>query len=296
MTDTNLYFGRPGSLITIQHPRSSVEATRARPSSVFLTGGGGARVGKIVGGKRRYVLSWDRLWRETFADLESFDQGHQGPGPFALLDPGRVNWLTVNQSAATSETSDTDNFTVSGSGVTIASESTTFDRGPRSLRCNFTYTASGAVTLDAPSAQWSGIPVVASTTALAFSVYHRGGGSDAIMTVVPKLRWLDIAGATLSTSSGAGGTSSSGAFAVTSVVATAPASAAYVLCSIDITGSSAGSILYLDRFQLQRDAVGAWYPGTGVLPVEVVSFTEMWPWQASDYRERPTLTLQEVGP
>lgn len=105
-----IWFGRPGDPIQLEHPRGGVRLTRDRPSAVFRTGSGGARVGQAIGGKREYQLNWQRLWYETYAALEGYYHGHEGPGPFALHDPGRPNWLTVNQSGATSQTNDPTGF------------------------------------------------------------------------------------------------------------------------------------------------------------------------------------------
>ena len=293
MARTPMYFGRPGSLFEIPHPRGGVRGTRERPVAIFKTAAGGARVGTSSGGVRQYVLAWEQLWYETFAQLESFDQGHEGPGPFALIDPGRINQLTVNQSSATSHLNATDNFTVAGSGGTLSSSLTAYNRGPRSLAWNFTFASSGALTLDSPTTDWPGIPVVADIP-LTFSFYAKGGGTDAVMALTPKLEWADANGTVLSTTSGSGLTTTT-SFQVTSVTGTPPASSAYVLCKIDATGQSAGSILYLDNFQLEAaSSVSTWRPGTGVMPVAVVSLVEEWPWEASTFRQGPALTLQEV--
>ena len=111
MPRTPMYFGRPGSLFEIPHPRGGARLTRDRPTSTFRTAAGSARVGKTSEGVRQYTLAWEQLWYETFAQLEAFDQGHEGPGPFALIDPGRINMLTVNQSSATSLLNDTAGLT-----------------------------------------------------------------------------------------------------------------------------------------------------------------------------------------
>jgi len=289
-----MYFGRPGALTEIPHPRGGARVTRVRSVATFPTADGGARVGKSSGGARQFTLGWEQLFYETFAELEAFDQGHQGPGPFALIDPGRINYLTVNQSSATSHLADTSNFTVSGSGSSLASSATAYDRGPRGLAWNFSFASSGALTLDSPSVSWPGIPVVADVP-LTFSLYHKGAGTDAVMSIVPKLEWADVNGAVLSTSSGSTGTSNSSAFQAASVTATPPASTAYALCKVDVTNQSAGSILYLDRFQLEAaSSATAWRPGTGVLPVTVVSVAEEWPWEATAFRRAPTMVLQEV--
>jgi hypothetical protein len=267
-----------------------------RPSAVFRTGSGGARVGRTISGKRQFSLDYTQLFYETYATMEAFHHGHQGPGPFVLHDPGRVNWLTPNQSGATSVYNDTSNFTVAGSGSNLASSSSAYHRGPRSLRWNFTYTASGALTLDTPAADWPGIPVIAGQ-ALAFSFYGEGAGTDAIMSLTPQLVWYDSAGVFVSTSSGSPVATSSSAWVSGSISDTPPATAVYVIPRILVTGQSAGSVLYLDEFQLERgSALSAWRPGTGVYPVQVISFAESWPWQASTYRNNPSFVVQEVGP
>lgn len=289
-----MYFGRPGALFEIPHPRGGVRSTRDRPASVFRTAGGQARVGKNVDGVRQYVLQWEQLWYETFAQLEAFDQGHEGPGPFALIDPGRINMLTANQSSATSVYNDTSNFTISGSGSTLSSSQVTYDRGPRSLAWTFAFTATGSCHLDSPSVDWPGIPVV-SGVALVFSLTAKGAGTDAVMSVTPKLEWYNTSGTLLSSNSGSALTTNSSAFQAASATATPPASAAYVLCKVDVTGQTAGSILYLDKFQLEAASTPtSWRPGTGVMPVAVMSVAEAWPWEASTFREGPVMTLQEV--
>lgn len=298
MTDTKIYFGRPGSLIEIYHPRGGLKAPRTRPRSVFNTAGGGVRVGQMAGGKRRYALNWESLQYADFSTLLAFDQGHEGPGPFALIDPGQRNQLTVNQSAATSELNGTDNFTAAGSGYSLSSESTTYRRGPRSLKLTIAYAAqSGTVTLDSPASDWYGVPVV--SRPYVFSFYVQGGGTDPIVTITPTLTWYSTTGATVSTSTGTPTPTASGSWAQMYVAATTPATAAYVQCSIAASGGtiSAASVLYLDQFQLEEgSAPTTWRPGTGVVPVQVLGLEDEWTWAGTDFRKGPTLLLQEVGP
>src|SRR5688572_24126545 len=198
-----MYLGRPGNLVAIPHPRRGVQRTRVRPRAVFATASGGNRMSQLPGGKRQITLTWSQLWYETYAALEAIDQGHEGVGPFVLIDPATVNLLTVNQSAVTGELNSTDNFTVAGSGSSIASDSSVLDRGPRSLRWNFAATSTGTLTLDSPSPDWHGFPVVAGK-AHRFWFTARGAGTDAIMTMTPAITWLDTAGATVSTTTGSG--------------------------------------------------------------------------------------------
>lgn len=297
MTDTAIYFGRPGSLITIQHPRGGFKAPRPRPRTPFTTVGGGVRVGQLAGGKRTYTLSYGSLQYTDFADLFAYDQGHNGTGPFVLLDPGQRNQLTVNQSSATSETNSSDNFTVAGSGVTLTSSSTTYRRGPRAAALNFTYAASGSLTLDTPAPDWYGIPVA--SRPYVFSFYALGGGTDAIVTLTPTLRWYSTAGAVLSTSTGTPTATNGSTWTQMYVNATTPASGAYALCSVTASAAtvSAGSIVYFDQFQFEEgSSPTTWRPGTGVMPVVPWSIEDQWIWTATDYRLSPVLILQEVGP
>jgi hypothetical protein len=297
VTDAGIYFGAPGNLTALPHPRGGVTATRVRPTFTYITGGGGARVSKVVGGRRQYTLGWDSLDLDTFSTLLEYDQGHRGPGPFCLFDPGQRNMLTVNQSSATSETNDTDNFTVGGSGYTLSSDSATYRRGPRSLKITAAYAAvSGTVTLDAPSSSWYGVPVLTSRAAV-LSMYAKGGGADAIVELTPRLTWYTTAGAVVSATSGAPATTSSGAWAQLYVTDTPPAAAAYALPSVVTTAGtvSAGAAVYLDQLQMEEGSTpGTWRPGTAVMPVQVMSLVDQWPWAHPDYRSGPAMVLQEV--
>lgn len=191
-----------------------------------------------------------------------------------------------------------DNFTVSLVGSAITSSSVLVNRGPRSLV--WTHTGVGVTVpilgLDSPSPTWPGIPVIAGQ-AVVFSATARGGGADPIATITPQLVWLDSAGAVVSTTSGTPVVTASGAWAAVGVTATPPATAYYVLCKIEGTsGATIGTIVYLDKFQLERGSTATtWRPGTGIFPVTVLSLNEQYPWQASTYRESPVLVLQETG-
>lgn len=298
MTHADIYLGRPGNLVAIPHPRNGIVRTRVRPRATFATASGGARVSQLPGGKRLFTLTWGQLWYETYATLEAIDQGHEGIGPFVLIDPATVNLLTVNQSAVTGELNSTDNFTLAGTGSSLATDSATVDRGPRSLRWDFTSTG-GTLNLDSPSPDWSGFPVVAGK-AHRFWFTARGAGTDAIMTMTPSIVWLDTAGATISTTTGSGVASASGSFgAIPYVGGTAPATAAYATLRVVVTAASSGSILYVGRAQFDHGSgqpvASDWRPGGAVCPVAPVSLSDEWPWEAHDYRRNPIMVLQEVG-
>lgn len=296
MTDMSIYLGRPGDLAVIPHPRNGVQRPRTRPTAVFGTGQGTARVSTVVDGARQYVLSWAQLQYATYSLLEAFHQGHEGPGPFALLDPSQQNWLLPNQASATSVVNDTDNFSVSGSGYTLSSDATVYRRGPRSLKVAIAYASqTGTVTLDPPTTSWYGVPVV--DRDIVFSYWAKGAGSDPTVILIPTLTWYDTAGSSLSTSTGTPTVTTSADWTQMSVTDSPPASAAYVGCSIVTSAGSisAASVLYLDQLQLEQGtAPGTWYPGTGVRPVQVVSLTDSWPFRSHDLRDQVTLTLQEV--
>src|SRR6188768_1662033 len=141
--DTRIYFGRPGLLAAIRSPKGTVAATRQRRVSTFELGVGGTAVDQMVGGARTYVISYEQLTRADWNTLEAFAQGHEGPGPFAFLDPGQRNMLPANMSGATSVTNDTDNFSIAGSGCTIASSDAYTDAGPRVLAWSLTNASPG---------------------------------------------------------------------------------------------------------------------------------------------------------
>lgn len=257
--DVTIYFGTPGNLTTLPQPRGGVKTTRVRPTFAFGTGGGGMRVSKVVGGRRQYALNWQSLDLDTFSTLLEYDQGHRGAGPFALLDPGQRNMLTVNQSSTTSETNDADNFTVGGSGYTLTSESATYRRGPRSLKIGMAYSGdTGTVTLDAPTSTWYGVPVVASR-ALVFSYWARSGDANSIRTLTPRLNWYNAAGVALSTTSGTPVVTSSASWTQMYATGTPPASAAYVQPSLRVN-----PFLNADPF-FETDASGWFSASAGIV-------------------------------
>lgn len=230
--EARIYFGRPGRLATLRSPRGSVDADRQRRISVFDLGVGGTSVDQMVGGARTYQISYEQLLRDDWATLEAFAQGHEGPGPFALLDPGQRNRLPANMSAATSVTNDTYNFSVAGTGSSIASDDTYDDAGPRALAWTMVNASLGASGTDALTPDWPssvfpyGVPAVVGQS-LCFSCWVRGGGGDPTVQLTPQLIYRDITGAALSTTSGTPVTTSSSAFTQMYVAATAPASTVY---------------------------------------------------------------------
>lgn len=254
--DTTIRFGRIGALTTLRSPRGGIEAPRSRRIAIFELGAGGVSVDQMVGGARTYQINYEQLTREDWAVLEAFAQGHEGPGPFALLDPGQRNRLPANMSGATSVTNGTDNFSIAGSGCTIASSSLYSDAGPRSLAWTFANSSPGstaALTPDWPSTVFPyGVPAVAGQS-MTFSCYVRGGGTDPVVTYTPQVIYKDITGTVLSTTSGTPVASASGAFAQMYATAVGPANTAYVDWRVGYTSGAASSAA--EDFEA---GVGAW--------------------------------------
>lgn len=289
---STIYFGQPGSLITLHHARGGHDTTRQRPIGQFRPGDGGYATERRVHGGRKYTLAYESLSREDFHTMLAYDQGHNGVGPWALLDPAQVNMLTVNQSSATSLLNETDNFSVAGSGWAITSSSALFRRGPRSLRMAATYAnQTGTVSLDSPYRGWHGIPVADRDHT--FGLYARTA-VDSAVSVAARIVCLDVNGATLSTTTGSVVTAGTGAWSQVFVTANADATAAYCNLSVIASGASAGALVYLDELQFEAaSAPTDWTPGTGVLPVVIEQLDEAWRWQWPDYRERPVFVLAE---
>ena len=141
--DTNIYFGRPGALTTIRAPRGSFAGSRQRRISVFELGVGGAAVDQMVGGARTYVISYEQLNRTDWAVLEAFAQGLEGPGPFALLDPGQRNMLPANVSGATSVTNGTGGFALTENSLILDTYTRSVSNGWGDTTTGQTYTLTG---------------------------------------------------------------------------------------------------------------------------------------------------------
>lgn len=299
--DPKCYFGKPGDLFQLPWPRGGIQAPHDRLTSTFRTGTGGYRVGRVLGGARAYALNWETLDVDSFAAIANYDHGHEGVGPFVLIDPSRINLLTVNQSSTTSDSGTVDDFTVATSNNTLASDRTTYlYRGPRALRWDFAETnpaSTPRLLLTPPYSGWYGIPVVIANNYI-FSGRIRGAGTDAIVTITFRITWYDSIGGVLSTNDGSGVATSSGAWATASVSAVAPAGCAYAGLELRATSStvSNGSKVLVDQLQFEvGTAITDWIPGTGLRPVSITSFTpEQMPWVEPTARRSPTLSLLEV--
>ena len=296
--DAGIYFGRPSQLRRLYDPFGGMLATIDIGSSVFVSGdGSGTNISKALGGARTYTLNYGVLGRANFEFLNAFQLGHMGTGPFVLLDPGRRNLLTGNQSSATSLTNDTRGFTVSGAGGSISSDSSLTTLFPRSLKWSFATAtpASASLLLDKPSSVWPGIPVTARPYTFWFWVL---GGTGAINFQLT-LKWMSLTGSTLSTSTSATYTSSTSNWLLAKLsVVSVPVGAVWVQPGIapDVSTIGSGEALYINSLQLNEgDGPDAsWAPGTGVYPVQMLTLPERYGFAEPGMLVSPTLTLQEL--
>lgn len=299
MNDNSIWFGRPGSLRQLWAPTGGMLVTRDRDTYIFGNKNGGSRTIKALNGARQIQLNYAALGRSNFEYLNAFAQGHQGPGPFILIDPGRRNMLTVNQSSATSQVGDTRDFAVSGIGGSIASDAsgTLASKLPKSLRWSFATStpATAVLTLSKPSSVVPGIPVLVRPHT--FWCYATATGSS--VTTALAVSWLSVTGSVLGTSTGtAVVVGTTGAPQLLSVTGTPPAGTVYCLASVTPTAASivAGDALYLGPFMLQEGSAPDrdWVPGTGVYPVTFVGIPEKYGFDEPGMLVSPTATLQEV--
>jgi hypothetical protein len=299
VTDSTIYFGTPGSLISLVWPRAGISAQRIRDTTTFPLGSGGMQVWKMLGGKRTYRFDYNTLDYASWAILMAYEQGHNGVGPFAVIDPGQRNMLTGNQSAATSLTNGTDNFTVAGSGGTVSSDSTLVLRGPRSLKWAWSVSTPAAATLslDSPDVSWAGIPIVLRPHTFSFQARAAAGSGPVSMQA--KMAYLTTAGGVNGSDTGNLTTATSAAWIAVTVTGTPGANSAYLNCSVVASAATiaSGEAINLDQFMLNEGSTAdaSWAPGTGVVPVQVMSLGDQQQFYDPGYRVSPVLVVQEVG-
>jgi hypothetical protein len=294
----SVYLGRPGSLVALPSTGLNVTPTTERVSAARTTIGGGRSRDYAPGVLRSWVLRWNVLDRALYGALEAFYAGLNGPGPFAFLDPGRTNLLTPNQSGATCVANGPDGFGVTGVGEALTSSSTTFERGPRSLAWSLpAVTTGGVLTVNAPNADWPGIPVVPGRS-YRFQCRVRGGGTDPVVDLAAKLRWADSANAQLQLDAGATVTTSAGAWQTATVTAVCPAGAWWLVPRDVATAATitAAATVFVDMPQLAMpdafDDGTVWRPGLGVPRVTLPQLDDA-PWWVSLHKTG--LLLEEVA-
>jgi hypothetical protein len=297
MADLDVYFGRAGQLRKLFNPSGGMIATRNLGTSIFPTASGGARVQRQLDATRQYSLNYGALGRENYDWLAAFAEGHFGVGPFVLLDPGRRNLLTANQSSGTSTSNDARQFTVTGTGGSLSSNATLTTPFPHVLKWSFATSspATAKLVLDKPSTIWPGIPIIPRPYVFWCMVLGSGGTVDFVMTI----EILDLAGNVLSTVNSSTITSSLTVWQMCMVRALSVGpTACWIRCSINPTVGTiaAGDALFLTAMMLNEGIVPdpQWAPGTGVYPVQVVSLPEQYGHAHPDMVVSPTLVLQEV--
>lgn len=299
----NVYFGRPGKLVTLPWPRGGIDRTPDRQTYDFLTGSGLRQVSRLAVASRAYTLTWEALHQDTFTLLEQHNLGANGPGPWAFIDPSAPNILPLNVAAATGLTLDASDLFTDGAayGVVGSNSTATFihrTTGNRSIRWLFsdpTVATTPLLKIRPQFRNWSGIPVLPGLS-YAFSSWLRVDGTvETSATVGMNLVWYDAVGAAISTSTGSTVAVTS-TWVQRSVIGTAPAGAFYVSPRWALTGSTmvTGGALYIDEPMLEQDSVvNDWAPGTGLRPVEIVSLSETVPFEAR-FRTSVQMGLREL--
>lgn len=294
-----LYLGRPGALVALPGMRRGAKPGLTRQAGIRTTIGGGRAVDYAPGVLRTYTLAWEALSRSDYELIAQFFLGHMGPGPFCLIEPGQSrNLLTVNQSSATAATNDTTGFGATGAGESLASTSTVWERGPRSLAWSLPAApAVGVLTLDAPNNAWLGIPCVPGRD-YRFQARLRGGGTDPAVDIAAKLRWGDITGTQVQLDGGVAVTTSAGGWVTATVTATCPAGGVYLVPRLVVTPATvtAAATVYVDKPQLAmpdaQDDGTVWGPGLGV---PRVSLPNLDPEYLFAHVLKTGLTLTEVA-
>jgi hypothetical protein len=215
-----MWLGNPGGVVQLPYPARGLTPTLSIPATVRRTLGGGQVVARAAGARRTYNLAWEFLTPEQFSVLEEFYTRARGPGPFALLDPGRRNRLSLNQSSATSTEGNATGFTVDPSEA-VTPNPDGYLRGPQSLRWTLPATVtSGVLDFDAPRGLF-GVPAPAGQP-WTFSGAVSLAGLVASVSVTPVLSWRRVDGSEAVVTSGTPVNAVPGAWTSYSVQLAAP--------------------------------------------------------------------------
>jgi hypothetical protein len=300
----NIYFGRPGKLVTLPWPQGGIERGADRQTYDFLTGSGLHQISRLAVASRAYQLTWEALHQDTFTLLEQHNLGANGPGPWAFIDPSAPNILPANVAAATGMTLDaTDLYTDTiNNGVVGSNSTSTFlhrATGSRSIRWYFTDPVITPVPLLKVRPQfrnWAGIPVFPGLQ-YTFSSWVRVDGTvETSADVGSYLRWMDATGSVLSTTTLTPAARTSTWTRMTST-GTAPAGAAFVDPNWVLTGTTmaVGGSVYIDEPLLEQDSVANdWAPGTGIRPIEITALPESVPFEAR-FRTNVQMGFRELS-
>jgi hypothetical protein len=298
----DLWFGFPGKLLKLPWPRGGVTKPYERQTYDFVTGSGVHAVSSLSTGSRIYDLAWSALHVDSFAKLEQFRTGMNGPGPWVLIDPSAPNLLPPNVAAATGLYADASELdsALGSQGVPLSNADATFvhrAQGYRSIRWYFSVAAAASPSLGVVPLyrSWPGHPVVPSTSYTWSSWVRPDNILDSSVQVSMRLQWLGANGSQLSEST-------SGDITVTgwqrlSVTATSPSNAVYVRPVWIGVGATitTGASIYIDEPLLEQDnVVNDWAPATGIRPVEIVALPDTVPF-AGRFRTGATMSLRELA-
>lgn len=278
-TTPTYWLGRPGDLVAVRMPDEDYDRSVNDHSSVhgLLSG---VAVDRTPYEQRTWSVGYDFVDYATWLLIEQIRTRQRGLGPYVWIDPHTVNFLTPNHSSGTDAWLNTDGFAVTGTGESLASVTTiTPMRGQRTLEWTLspavTGSGGGVMSLYTPygPSGWATPPSQGWT----FTGSVQGGGTDAVVTVTPRLLFLNSVGAVVGSAVGTAVVTAAGTWTAWIVTGTAPATAAYVIPQLVLTpGSVTAAVkLYWDELQLDMrvDARGqrAWQPGQGQPRVSVLA-------------------------
>jgi hypothetical protein len=282
-TTPTYWLGRPGDLVAVRMPDEGYARSANDHASVHGLLAGVA-VDRTPYEQRAWSVTYDFVDYATLLLIEQVRTRQRGLGPYAWIDPHTVNFLTQNQSSGTDAWLNTDGFTVTGTGESLTSSTDiTAVRGQRSLLWNLSPAVTGSggggvMSLSTPygPSGWATPPSQGWT----FTGQVQGGGTDAIVTVTPRLLFLDVNGNVVGSAVGTAIVTAAGTWTSWLVTGTATAATAYVVPQLVITpGSVSAAVkLYWDEMQLDMriDSRGprAWQPGQGQPRVSVLAGSE----------------------
>lgn len=298
-----IYLGPPGNLQALPYMGRGIDSTMDLGATVQRSLGGARTVDYVGTPKRTYGLERKYLTVDELGQIEGLALGLYGAGPYALLDPWRRNLFTLNQSSAGDYSRDTSGFTGLSTGTVGLS-------GPLSTQVQGTY----AITYLSPASGAAGTAgLVVGSQATAAAVIAAGTNPVVVPTLAytfqamvktlagtaaswrATIAFYDAAGAIIGSATNGTAAVITGSFVVRSVTATAPALAAYAVCSITNNATLiATNTIAVDAPQIdQSSTVDSWVPGTGVPRVAFTTLGNTYPTIVDTHDA--TLQLQEVG-
>lgn len=293
-----IWFGRPGSLVSLPPPDPGVESARIRPKMIQDSGSSHS-VSTSSYGRRAWNYVFTGLPDDEYVILDSHESGVRGVGPWALLDPSYPNKAFPNQASGTDALADASGFSLPAgvTAETISSSTQYTANYKRSLAWTAPATpASGLLHMKTPWPRllddYWGYPVTPSTQVVA-GIRARATQVDGARLV---MRFHDAAQSIIATTTPSYANLSTSAFADFTVTATGGSTAAWVSLTFQINPSdvATATTVYLGGLQLLygTGAITTWVPGNGVPMVSFSSFRANPPMYG---RHDIEVSLVEVG-